>query len=137
MSSEKQQLAKDPDSFLVDNGNESSQSFHFEFSSPISSIGSSCSSPSSDFEESIRVFPDDHEENASADYVSIEDLRSQISPPSDDKSGGFDDISSNKTTVLETIFEGCYLETPPGSPRTPRSKKNKTIPNKPEQLRRI
>lgn len=125
MSSEQHKLLKDPDCFYTDNGNEPSQSFHFEFSSPISSIGSSCSSPVSDCEQSNQVFPDDTEENASADYVSIEDLQSQISPPSDDKRGGIADTSNNKTTVLETIFEDCYLETPPGSPRTPRSKRTR------------
>lgn len=90
----------------------------FEFSSPISSIGSNCSSP----ERERTILPhhmlDDSDFDDSSDYVSLDDLRSQISPPSDGECSGFG--SSKKVIdVLETIFEDCYLETPPGTPTTP------------------
>lgn len=93
----------------------------FEFSSPISSIGSNCSSP--DRERTIQPMPfhDQSESDYSSDdFVSVEDLKSQISPPSDDE---YSALGSSQKTVLETIFEDCYLETPPGTPNTPRSKK--------------
>jgi len=90
----------------------------FEFSSPISSISSNCSSP--DRERTIQ--PPDMDADIDDEYVSLEELKSQISPPSDDECSGF---SATKTAidVLETIFEDCYLETPPGTPTTPRAKK--------------
>jgi hypothetical protein len=93
----------------------------FEFSSPISSIGSNCSSP--DRERTIQPHPllEQSNLNDSSDYVSLEDLKSQISPPSDGECSGFS--SSKKIDMLETIFEDCYLETPPGTPNTPRPKK--------------
>lgn len=93
----------------------------FEFSSPISSIGSNCSSP--DRDRTIQPHPllEQSDMNNSSEYVSLEDLKSQISPPSDGECSGFS--SSKKVDMLETIFEDCYLETPPGTPNTPRPKK--------------
>jgi hypothetical protein len=96
----------------------------FEFSSPISSIGSACSSP--DHEHTIQPRPlqelSEGNLNDSSDFVSLEELKSQISPPSDGECSG---VGSTKKSldVLETIFEDCYLETPPGTPTTPRRKK--------------
>lgn len=100
----------------------------FEFSSPISSIGSACSSP--DRERTIQ--PQALQEltndnlNDSGDFVSLEELKSQISPPSDDDCSV---IGSSKKPLelLETIFEDCYLETPPGTPTTPRPKKARRL----------
>lgn len=96
----------------------------FEFSSPISSIGSAHSSP--ERERTIQpqqlLDDDDSDLNDSGDFVSLEDLKSQISPPSEGDCNAFG--SSKKTIdLLETIFEDCYLETPPGTPTTPRPKK--------------
>lgn len=92
----------------------------FEFSSPISSIGSNCSSPERTIQPQLRMTEIDVL-NESSDFVSLEDLQSQISPPSD---GEFSEISSTKKVFeLETIFEDCYLETPPGTPNTPRPKR--------------
>jgi hypothetical protein len=94
----------------------------FEFSSPISSIGSNCSSPERTIQPQQLFESDIANNNDSSDYVSLEDLKSQISPPSDGEMSGFG--SSKKVIdVLETIFEDCYLETPPGTPSTPRPKK--------------
>lgn len=93
----------------------------FEFSSPISSIGSTCSSP--DRERTIQQMLDQNDSNGSSDYVSLDDLQSQISPPSD---GDFcKSPIPPHIDVLETIFEDCYLETPPGTPTTPRPKKGR------------
>jgi hypothetical protein len=88
---------------------------NFELSSPISSIGSNCSSP--DRERTIQPLQsiDQCELNDSTEFVSLEELKSQILPPSDN-----DNSASDKINVLETIFEDCYLETPPGTPNTPR-----------------
>lgn len=100
----------------------------FEFSSPISSIGSACSSP--DRERTIQ--PQALQEltndnlNDSSDFVSLEELKSQISPPSDDECSGFGS-SKKPLDLLETIFEDCYLETPPGTPTTPRNKKARRL----------
>lgn len=100
----------------------------FEFSSPISSIGSACSSP--DRERTIQ--PQALQEltndflNDSSEFVSLEELKSQISPPSDDECS---DFGSTKKPIdqLETIFEDCYLETPPGTPTTPRLKRPRRL----------
>ena len=98
----------------------------FEFSSPISSIGSACSSP--DREQTIQPQPlqehTDDNMNDSSDFVSLEDLKSQISPPSDDECSGLES-TQKPLDVLETIFEDCYLETPPGTPTTPRVKRTR------------
>jgi hypothetical protein len=85
----------------------------FEFSSPISSISSNCSSP----ERTVQpmVHEDDNSEMESCDFVSLEELRSQISPPSDDEYGDCSTLTSRKS-ILETIYEDIYLETPPGTP---------------------
>lgn len=91
----------------------------FEFSSPISSIGSNCSSPERTIQPHIRLIEDDVL-NESSDFVSLEDLQSQISPPSDGEPSA---CSSKRVFELETIFEDCYLETPPGTPNTPRPKR--------------
>lgn len=98
----------------------------FEFSSPISSIGSSCSSPDCDRTSHLNHLREQSEINYSSDYVSLEELKSQISPPSDDDSNGFG--STKKTVeILETIFEDCYLETPPGTPTAPKPKKPRRV----------
>lgn len=101
----------------------------FEFSSPISSIGSVCSSP--DREQTIQPQPlqeisDCNMNDSSDDFVSLEELKSQISPPSDDECSG---LGSTKKSLelLETIFEDCYLETPPGTPTTPRRKRPRRL----------
>lgn len=92
----------------------------FEFSSPISSIGSNCSSPERTIQPQNRL-RDDDVLNESSDFVSLEDLQSQISPPSDGELS--EACSSKRVFELETIFEDCYLETPPGTPNTPRPKR--------------
>lgn len=124
MSDERENLDKshaDPanGSFQYDALEQSLDMPTFEFSSPISSIGSACSSP--DREQTIQPQPDD-DFNDSSDFVSLDELQSQISPPSD---GETSTIGSSRKAieVLETIFEDCYLETPPGTPTTPRRKK--------------
>lgn len=93
----------------------------FEFSSPISSIGSNCSSP--DRERTIQPMLDFADNNESSEYVSLDDLQSQISPPSD----GDSTAPPKLLDKLETIFEDCYLETPPGTPTTPRPKKARRV----------
>lgn len=100
----------------------------FEFSSPISSIGSNCSSPDRERTIQPQQLQDNPNLDDSSDFVSLEDLKSQISPPSesDGECCGFE--STQKTIdVLETIFEDCYLETPPGTPNTPRAKKPRRV----------
>lgn len=94
----------------------------FEFSSPISSIGSNCSSPDREriVQPEVSQVWKALEEKESGDYVSLEDLRSQISPPSDTE---YSVLNSYNKVELETIFEDCYLETPPGTPGTQRPKK--------------
>lgn len=111
-------------SFQYEEYGELEQSFApaFEFSSPISSISSNCSSPDrtampdNQPYRSCHIDDDDFEDDGDDDFVSLEELKSQISPPSDD------DCSSAKTLTrhsqLETIFEDVYLETPPGTPTT-------------------
>jgi hypothetical protein len=97
----------------------------FEFSSPISSIGSACSSPDRERTiqpQALQELTNDNFIDSSGDFVSLEDLKSQISPPSDDECSGFGS-SKKPLDLLETIFEDCYLETPPGTPTTPRAKK--------------
>lgn len=99
----------------------------FEFSSPISSIGSNCSSPEREQKLQPRQLLEEYEFVInSSDYVSLEELKSQISPPSDGECSGF---SNSKKIVsnLETIFEDCYLETPPGTPTNPRPKKKRCV----------
>lgn len=92
----------------------------FEFSSPISSISSNCSSPDR------TAMPDNHPyrscnidddfEDDDDDFVSLEELKSQISPPSDDECSAARTLTRH--SHLETIFEDVYLETPPGTPTT-------------------
>ncbi|KAG5681273.1 hypothetical protein PVAND_010724 [Polypedilum vanderplanki] len=87
----------------------------FEFSSPISSISSNCSSPDRTVQQ--EATEEDFHMNDSSEFVSLEELKSQISPPSDDD----DDCSAatlTRKSILETIYEDIYLETPPGSPST-------------------
>lgn len=121
-------------SFQYDTLEQSSNMPTFEFSSPISSIGSNCSSP--DRERTLQpqaLFQDDFNFNNSSDFVSLEELKSQISPPSEGECSGLG--SSKKIVdVLETIFEDCYLETPPGTPTTPRLKKPRRARQNLEQL---
>lgn len=104
----------------------------FEFSSPISSIGSNNSSPERTERAEQTIQPqrraefsdDDSEED---DFVSIEELKCQISPPSDDEDCSGFNLTRPAVEVLETIFEDCYLETPPGTPTTPRRKKPRRV----------
>lgn len=101
----------------------------FEFSSPISSIGSNNSSPERT-ERTLQPQPREEssdEDSDSGDFVSIEDLKCQISPPSDDEDCSGVNMTRPAVEVLETIFEDCYLETPPGTPTTPRRKKPRRV----------
>lgn len=111
-------------SFQYDEYGELEQSLvpAFEFSSPISSISSSCSSPDrtampDNYPFRYHEIDDDFEENSSDDddFVSLEELKSQISPPSDDECSSAAKTLT-KNSHLETIFEDVYLETPPGTP---------------------
>lgn len=99
----------------------------FEFSSPISSINSSnCSSPDRDHTFQPRVLLEQLENHINSSFVSLEELNSQISPPSDGSGSSFSAASSStlkNVEVLETIYEDCYLETPPGTPTSPIRKK--------------
>lgn len=106
-------------SFQYDELEQSLEMPTFEFSSPISSIGSNSSSP--DRERTIQPQPllEQDIDTDYSEYVSLEDLKSQISPPSDGECSGL----SSTVKILETIFEDCYLETPPGTPSSPKSKK--------------
>jgi hypothetical protein len=85
----------------------------FELSSPISSISSNCSSPDRTVQREYVVNEDVCMEDSN-DFVSLEELDSQISPPADGDSAAYLMQRSN----LETIYEGIYLETPPGTPGT-------------------
>jgi hypothetical protein len=104
----------------------------FEFSSPISTI-SNCSSPDRDtirnsnlHHDEMDLFDDedddDDDDDDMNDFVSLEELNSQISPPSDDEKST---ITLNRKSLLETIFEDVYLETPPGSPSAQNSSAQK------------
>lgn len=84
----------------------------FEFSSPISSI-SNCSSPDRTAIPHTDLEEEEMDVDNSNDFVSLEELNSQISPPSED-----DHSTITVMRTLETIFEDVYLETPPGSPST-------------------
>lgn len=97
----------------------------FEFSSPISSISSNCSSPDRDHTLQPRVLLEQLENHINASFVSLDELNSQISPPLDASGASCSGQSSTikAVEVLETIFEDCYLETPPGTPTTPRPKR--------------
>lgn len=109
-------------SFVCEEYGDLEQSFTpaFEFSSPISSISSTCSSP-----DRTAMPPDSHRhyeldedfEDDFNDFVSLEELKSQISPPSDDECSSAAKTLT-KHSQLETIYEDVYLETPPGTPTT-------------------
>lgn len=89
----------------------------FEFSSPISSISSTCSSPDrTTIQEHQHHDMNEDLDDDFSDFVSLEELRSQISPPSDDDYSAANTLT--KHSNLETIFEDVYLETPPGTPTT-------------------
>lgn len=90
----------------------------FEFSSPISSISSTCSSPDrTAMPDNYREYLVNEElEEDFSDFVSLEELKSQISPPSDDECSATKTLTRHSN--LETIFEDVYLETPPGTPTT-------------------
>lgn len=108
------------DSFFVENVNELQNIPSFEFSSPISSIASNCSGSPQNCDpirkqQSCGSHLDDFD-----DFVSLEELKSQISPPSDEDNVDFS--STKKVEFLETIFEDCYLETPPGTPTNMKAK---------------
>lgn len=107
----------------------------FEFSSPISSISSNCSSPDRTAipdNQNYRscLIDEDFDDDEDDDFVSLEELKSQISPPSDDECS-----SAAKTLTrhshLETIFEDVYLETPPG---TPTSSHNEVLKSRKRRL---
>ena len=127
MTSEQQELLKDLERSYSETADGSFQYNDlptFEFSSPISSIGSNCSSPDRERTIQPQVLAMEYlEDNESEDYVSLEELKSQISPPSDDEYSAC--YSCSNVGVLETIFEDRYLETPPGKLRTPRPKKER------------
>lgn len=102
----------------------------FEFSSPISSISSNCSSPDRDHTLQPRALLEQLENHINSSFVSLDELNSQISPPSDGSGSSCSAASSStmkNIEVLETIFEDCYLETPPGTPSTPRPKKARRL----------
>jgi hypothetical protein len=86
----------------------------FELSSPISSISSNCSSPDRTVQREY-VINEDAGMDDSDDFVSLEELHSQISPPMDTDSSA---ATLMQRSNLETIYEGIYLETPPGTPGT-------------------
>lgn len=112
-------------SFLVDILEDSQDIPTFEFSSPISSIGSNCSSPDRDRTVQRYNRLDEMDCDDTGDFVSLDELKSQISPPSE---GDCSDICSSARKVeLETIFEDCYLETPPGTPTSSRPKKARRV----------
>lgn len=48
-----------------------------------------------------------------SDYVTLQDINAQISPPSDHSDPLEDETSLSRTSSLETIFEGVLLNTPP------------------------
>lgn len=47
------------------------------------------------------------------DYVALHDINAQISPPSDHGDQPDDEMCLSRTSSLETIFEGVFLNTPP------------------------
>lgn len=64
------------------------------------------------------------------DYVALQDINAQISPPSDNSEQPEDESCLSRTSSLETIFEGVFLNTPPRSngnthyPRNSRCRKS-------------
>ncbi|XP_053955158.1 uncharacterized protein LOC128861225 [Anastrepha ludens] len=58
------------------------------------------------------LFGDDSTPSAclSSDFVTLQEINAQISPPADDQTGK---TSVNGCNNLETIFEGVFLNTPP------------------------
>lgn len=106
-------------SFLIDVLEEPESFPAFEFSSPISSIGSNCSSPDRDRAHHAPKNFDEMDCDDFDEFVSLEELKSRISPPSE----GDASTDSKKVEYLETIFEDCYLETPPGTPTSTRPNK--------------
>ena len=89
----------------------------FELSSPISSISSTTSSPEKTTvpNEMVLISLENLQMNDSSEFVSLEELNSQISPPSD-LSGAENTSTLTRRSILETIYEDIYLETPPGTP---------------------
>lgn len=127
---EKSQVELSTDNFEI--LEESCHIPEFEFSSPISSISSNCSSPDPEHTLQPRVLLEqleNHLDNSS--FVSLDELNSLIYPPSDGSGSSCNSVASSSTVknmeVLETIFEDCYLETPPGTPSTPRPKKPRRL----------
>ncbi|XP_061399126.1 uncharacterized protein LOC133334827 [Musca vetustissima] len=49
------------------------------------------------------------------DYVALQDINAQISPPSDNSEHPQDETCLSRTSSLETIYEGVFLNTPPRS----------------------
>ncbi|XP_013117514.1 uncharacterized protein LOC106094822 [Stomoxys calcitrans] len=47
------------------------------------------------------------------DYVALHDINAQISPPSDNNDHPEEEQCLSRTSSLETIFEGVFLNTPP------------------------
>lgn len=108
----------------------------FNFSSPISSISSNCSSPDPEHTIHPQALLEQLENHLNlsshnSSFVSLEELNSLIFPPSDESGSSACSVASSSTVknieVLETIFEDCYLETPPGTPSTPRPKKPRRL----------
>lgn len=86
----------------------------FEFSSPISSISSNCSSPDRTVQQ--EHYPNDIEMDNCDEFVSLEELKSQLSLPNDDEFYTPNSATLVRNSLLETIYEDVYLETPPGTP---------------------
>lgn len=110
---ESKDFLKDPQGtnwseFCDDN---SSTIHSFEFSSPISSIGSN----SSEIEQvNLSQALEDVPEYESNDYISLEEIKSQIFPPSESSNSH---SCASRVDVLETIYEDCedyiHCKTPP------------------------
>ncbi|XP_073838943.1 uncharacterized protein [Musca autumnalis] len=63
------------------------------------------------------------------EYVTLQDINAQISPPSDNSEQPEEDSCLSRTSSLETIFEGVFLNTPPRShvnPHYPRNARCRT-----------
>lgn len=82
----------------------------FNFSSPISSISSDDSFESREY---LSIPGDSHSEyddfNETSDFISLEDLNTQITPPN----SAAPSTAKKQRHQLETIHEGVYLDTPP------------------------
>lgn len=110
----------------------------FEFSSPISSISSNCSSPDRTVQQqNYETFGNEIDMNDSDEFVSLEELRSQISPLSDDELCITNSATLVRKSMLETIYEDVYLETPPGTPSAGTSSATPSEKNKKRKRRLV